>query len=146
MKKTLANLNYLFALWVVGSTVGLKFVAPSLQISLMRGGIGLSSIFWGNLAVVIAVFLALVFVWKKNGALMPVATLPRLKVLYFGSIGIVALSNAVILLAVLIAILGPLINRDIGLASPFLIAVALIYAVPANIVGIIGIEVSRKRR
>jgi hypothetical protein len=146
MRFTRYDVNYFFALLVTGSMLTLWSVAPLIHIALLHAGVGGDSIMWGNILTIVIIFVAIVIAWKKKGALSPVAIVSGCEKRYRVGNIFTGVANITIVLAVLVSILGYFISHEFNLASPFLIAGALLLAVPINIIGIACIETSRHRK
>ncbi|UDF34398.1 UNVERIFIED_ORG: hypothetical protein LHJ69_17670 [Shinella sp. XGS7] len=145
MKFNRAELSYFLSLLAVGSMLGLWFVAPMLSLALMGLGLGYGSLVWTQGLTIALVVLVLGAVWKQQGALVPAAIASgREKRFRLGSV-LTGLANLAVGLALLGCVLGYLLHREFFLAAGFVIAGALMLALPLNIVGILCIETSRQR-
>jgi hypothetical protein len=137
------NLNYFFALFVTGTMLALWFVSPLIIVLLLKLGGGLGIFSWVKTIITIVVFIALALVWKKKGALSPVALKPNAKNRFRVGNVILAIANSLIALSILWSVIGYLFVNGFGVAIGFILAGALMLAVFLNIIGIICIETSR---
>lgn len=140
------NLNYFFALLITGSMLALWFVAPLFAMFFLSVGADLASITWSKFLAVIIVFIVIALTWKRNGALSPSTVKPGTENRYRVGNVILAIANAIVGLSLLISTVGFFFVTGFGVAIGFIIAGALLLAVPVNIAGIICVETSRLRR
>lgn len=140
------NLNYFLALFITGSMLALWFAAPFFVMLFLSVGADLASIAWSKLLAVVIVFIVIAFTWKRNGTLSPFTVKPGTENRYRVGNVILAIANAIVGLSLLISTVGFFFVTGFGVAIGFIIAGALLLAVPINIVGIICVETSRLRR
>jgi hypothetical protein len=139
MRSLKAELNYFFALLIVVSALGFRFVAPVFHMILMYAGANIYSLIGSNVFVIFVTLLALAIIWKRNGGLLPVAIAAGCEKRYrLGGI-LAGIANVIVLAAVLISLLGYFFISGFGLGGGFLITIALMLAVPVNMVSIICI-------
>lgn len=141
-----ANLNYFLALFITSSMLALWFVAPFFAMFFLSIGADLASIAWSKLLAVVIVFIVIIFTWKRNGTLSPSTVKPGTENRYRVGNVILAIANAIVGLSLLISTVGFFFITGFGVAIGFIIAGALLLAVPVNIAGIICVETSRLRK
>lgn len=125
--------------------LALWFVVPMVSLAFVGLGFGFGSLMGTQALTITLVFLALVAIWKKQGALVPAAIASgREKRLRLGSV-LTGLANIAIGLALLCSFLGYLLNRELFLVTGFLMAAVLMLALLLNVLGILCIETSRQR-
>lgn len=145
MKFNRTEFSYFLSLLVVGSMLGLWFVAPMLSLALMGLGLGYGGLVWTQGLTIALVVLVLGAVWRQQGALVPaVIASGREKRFRLGSF-LTGLANLAVGLALLGSVLGYLLHREFFPVTGFLTAGALMLSLPLNIVGILCIETSRQR-
>ena len=144
MSKKILNLNYFISLFVSVTMFALYFIAPLLCIIL--GFITHRAFFansWVNVFLAFFVFVSIVLVWKKKGALLPVALKPNAENRFrLGNVSM-GIANSMLALSILVCFIGYHIDDNFGLFIGFIIAGALMFAVMLNVIGIACIETSR---
>ena len=143
MRFNKADINYFFALLSSGSLLGLWFIVPFTHMALIHTSL---SVKWGNIFMVLIVFIAIIITWQKNGSLSPIAISPgREKRFRIGFI-LTYISNITTFFVILISMLSYHSNYDLGLVIGVLIFGVILLAIPINIIGILCIETSRQRK
>lgn len=143
MSSVKSNLNYFFALFLVGSAFALARIAPPLRRLIMSLGGDMNAYSMVNYITPLLVFAIIALLWWKKGALYPSPANP--KALFWLRIGNIAMivANSAITISLLVSIVGYVLIRDFGLAIGFIIGAGLMLAVPLNLLGIICVESSR---
>lgn len=140
------NLNYFLSLFITGSMLTLWFVAPFIFMFFIFVGADIKSVMWSRLLAVTIVFILLASVWKRNGSLSPVAIKPGTENRHRTGNLIVTIANSIVTLSLLTSAVGFYFVNGFGVAVGYIIAGALLLAVPLNIAGIICVETSRLRK
>ena len=141
-----SNLNYFLALLISGSMLALWLVAPFLAILFISSGMVTNGITLANALAITMVFVLLLLTWKRNGTLLPSAIKSGAESRCRTGNVILAIANSIVALSLLVSIVGSIFINNFGLAIGFIIAGALLLAVPSCIAGIICVETSRLRK
>jgi hypothetical protein len=139
------NLNYFIALFVTGTMFALWLVAPWVSILLMKIGVGLSAINWVMICISALVFIALIWIWIKHGALSPIALKPNANTRFRVGTAVLVISNSLIALSLILSIVGYIFANGFGVAIGYILAGVLMVSVILNVIGIACIETTRQR-
>jgi hypothetical protein len=141
MPRSIASLNYFFALIVVGSALAIRWITPPIKLLFVHPG---TPIYYNINFVAIGLVICLVSAaWWITKSILPIPTTAMTKLmLMVGSVAI-AFGNGAIALALIVSLVGIAVDRQYGLAVGFIFAAAFMLALPLNKVGIICVEISR---
>lgn len=143
MLRPIASLNYFFALVVVSSAIAIRWVTPQIKLLFVHPGT-IDPIYYNInfIAIGLVIFLVSAVWWITKSILPTPATAMTKLMLKIGSVAIV-IGNGTIALALIVSLVGIVVDRQHGLAVGFIFAAAFMLALPLNKVGIICVEISR---
>jgi hypothetical protein len=139
------NLNYFIALFVTGTMFSLWLVAPWVSILLMQIEVGPGAINWVMICISALVFIALIWIWIKHGALSPIALKPNANTRFRAGTVALVISNSLIALSLILSIAGYIFVNGFGVSIGFILSGVLMVSVILNVIGIVCIETTRQR-
>ena len=143
MSRIQLNLNYFFALALVGSVLAIGWVAPPIRRLILSSGGDIKAYSMVSYVAPVFVIVLVALIWRIKGALSPIPASPGAALWFrIGNVAM-AIANSAIVLSLLVSVIGFIVHRPFGLAVGFIIAGALMLAFPLDIIGIFCVEISR---